>query len=99
MTFLSFSLALCSSSCASYCLGFEIQTLCFYVVNGLIKEEIDKPSGQYLGFNCDESLTYRGLNLNPGHVSSFTFILVSCGESRLLVSWCAGGRCGMAGSG
>jgi hypothetical protein len=26
------------------------------------------------------------------------FILVSCGESHLLVSWCAGGRCGMAGS-
>jgi hypothetical protein len=23
---------------------------------------------------------------------------VSCLESRLLVSWCAGGRCGMAGS-
>jgi hypothetical protein len=22
----------------------------------------------------------------------------SCEESRLLVSWCAGGRCGMAGS-
>jgi hypothetical protein len=22
----------------------------------------------------------------------------SCGESRLLVSWCAGGRCSMAGS-
>jgi hypothetical protein len=26
----------------------------------------------------------------------FSFILVSFGESRLLVSWCAGGRCGMA---
>jgi hypothetical protein len=25
----------------------------------------------------------------------FTFIFVSCGESHLLVSWCAGGRCGM----
>jgi hypothetical protein len=24
------------------------------------------------------------------------FIFVSFGESRLLVSWCAGGRCGMA---
>jgi hypothetical protein len=23
---------------------------------------------------------------------------VSCGESCLLVSWCVGGRCGMAGS-
>jgi hypothetical protein len=27
---------------------------------------------------------------------SFSFIFVSFGESRLLVSWCAGGRCGMA---
>jgi hypothetical protein len=26
----------------------------------------------------------------------FSFIIVSFGESRLLVSWCAGGRCGMA---
>jgi hypothetical protein len=26
------------------------------------------------------------------------YYLVSCGESRLLVSWCAGGRCNMAGS-
>jgi hypothetical protein len=36
--------------------------------------------------------------LNVGHFSYFTFILVSFGESRLLVSWCAGGKCGMAGS-
>jgi hypothetical protein len=26
----------------------------------------------------------------------FSFIFVSFGESRLLVSWCVGGRCGMA---
>jgi hypothetical protein len=26
----------------------------------------------------------------------FSFIFVSFGEPRLLVSWCAGGRCGMA---
>jgi hypothetical protein len=38
----------CSSSCASLGLGFEIQTLCFCVVNGLIKEEIEKPSCQFL---------------------------------------------------
>jgi hypothetical protein len=25
----------------------------------------------------------------------FSFTFVSFGESRLLVSWCAGGRCGM----
>jgi hypothetical protein len=28
--------------------------------------------------------------LNPGHFGCFTIILVSCGESCLLVSWCAG---------
>jgi hypothetical protein len=38
------------------------------------------------------------LNSNPGHFNCFTFIFVSFGESRLLISWCAGGRCGMAGS-
>jgi hypothetical protein len=34
--------------------------------------------------------------LNLGRFFYFTFILVPFGESRLLVSWCAGGRCGMA---
>jgi hypothetical protein len=34
----------------------------------------EKPSGQYLGLICDESLTCRGLNLNPRHFGSFTFI-------------------------
>jgi hypothetical protein len=43
-----------SSSCASYGLGFEIQTLCLCVINVLIKGETKKPSGQYLGFICDE---------------------------------------------
>jgi hypothetical protein len=28
----------------------------------------------------------------------FSFIFSSFGESRLLVSWCAGGRCDMAGN-
>jgi hypothetical protein len=34
--------------------------------------------------------------LNPGRFSCFNFILCLFGESCLLVSWCAGGRCGMA---
>jgi hypothetical protein len=34
--------------------------------------------------------------LNSRHFGSFTFIFTSFGESCLLVSWCAGGRCGMA---
>jgi hypothetical protein len=47
---------------------FWIRTSNFvlFVVNGLIKREIEKPSGQYLGLICDESLTCHGLNSNPG---------------------------------
>jgi hypothetical protein len=29
--------------------GFKIQILCFCVINGLLKGEIEKPSDQYLG--------------------------------------------------
>jgi hypothetical protein len=36
------------------------------------------------------------MNSNLGHFGCFTFYLCSFGESRLLVSWCAGGMCGMA---
>jgi hypothetical protein len=57
-----------------------------FVINELIKGEIEKPSGQILGLICDESLTCRGLNLNLGHFDGSTFIFVSCGESQLLVS-------------
>jgi hypothetical protein len=38
------------------------------------------------------------LNLNPGYFDSFTFILILCGESHLLVSWSAGSKCDMADS-
>jgi hypothetical protein len=70
-----------------------------FIVNRLIKGEIEKSSGQYIGLICDESLTCYVLNLNSGHFGGFTtFIIVSCGESHLLVLWCAGGRCSMAGS-
>jgi hypothetical protein len=69
-----------------------------FIVNGLIKGEIEKPRVQYLGLICDESLTCRGLNSNLGLFSSFTFILVSYGESCLLVSWCTGNRGDMADS-
>jgi hypothetical protein len=47
-------------------------------------------------FDCNESLTCRGLNLNLRYFGCFTIILVSCEESCLLVSWCAGDRCDMA---
>jgi hypothetical protein len=42
-----------SSSYASCGLGFKLY---IFVVNGLIKWEIEKPSDQYLGLICDESL-------------------------------------------
>jgi hypothetical protein len=43
-----------SSSHASCDLGFKIQTLCFCIVNVLIKGKIKKLSGQYLGLIYDE---------------------------------------------
>jgi hypothetical protein len=58
----------------------------------------ERPSGEYLGLICDELLTCWGLNSNTGHFGSFNFILVSCGESQLLVSWCACDKYDMAGS-
>jgi hypothetical protein len=80
-------------------MGSWIQTLNFviFVVNGLIKGELEKPCSQFLGLIGHESLTCRCLNSNPGHFDgSTTFIFVSCGESRLFVSWCVGERRGMA---
>ena len=52
-------LAFWSSSYASWGLGFKlcVNELCAFVVDGLIKGEIEKPSGQCLGLVCDESLT------------------------------------------
>jgi hypothetical protein len=49
-------------------------------------------------FDCDESLTCCGLNSNLGGFSGYTFFFVSCEETHLLISWCAGGRCGMTDS-
>jgi hypothetical protein len=45
-----------------------------FIVNGLIKGEIEKPSVQYLGFICDELLTCWGLSLNPGHFGGSTLL-------------------------
>jgi hypothetical protein len=36
-------------------------------------------------FDCDESLTWRCLNSNPGHFGCFTFILVSL-KNRVCLS-------------
>jgi hypothetical protein len=42
-----------SSSCASWVLD-SILKLCAFIVNVLIKGEIEKPCAQYLGLICDE---------------------------------------------
>jgi hypothetical protein len=74
MTFLSFSLAFGLLAVLHGVLNSKFK-LCVFVINGLIKGEIEKLCGQYIDLICDESLTCRGLNLNPGHFGSFTFIL------------------------
>jgi hypothetical protein len=74
-----------SSTCASWGSSIRDSNFVPFVVNLLINGEIEKPSGQYLGLTCDESLKCRGLNLNPGHFSSFTFILVHV-ENRVCLS-------------
>jgi hypothetical protein len=43
-------------------------------------------------------LTCLGLNLNLGDFSGSTLLFVLCGETCFLALWCAGDRCGMAGS-
>jgi hypothetical protein len=95
MTFLSFLLPSGPLAVLHRVLDSNFK-LCVFIVNELIKEEIEKPSGQYLNLICDESMTCRCLNLNPRYFGSFIFISVLFRESCLLVSWCAGGRCGMA---
>jgi hypothetical protein len=39
-----------------------------------------------------------GLNLNLENLSGSTLLSILCGETRFLVSWCVGDRCGMANS-
>jgi hypothetical protein len=68
--------------------------LCAFVFNGLIKGEIEKPSGQFLGLIVMSLVRFE---FESGTVLfCFSFIFVSFGESHLLVSWCVGGRYGRA---
>jgi hypothetical protein len=60
--------------------------LCVFVVNGLIKGEIEKLSGQCLGLMCDESLTGRGLNSNSGYVRLFCLLPLVRLENRICLS-------------
>jgi hypothetical protein len=64
--------------------------LCAFVINGLIKGEIEKPSGQFLGLivmsHWPDDVWIR---IHDNFVL-FSFIFVSFGESCLLISWCVG---------
>jgi hypothetical protein len=53
MTFLSFSLAF-GLLAVLHGYWIQISNFVLFVVNVLIKEEIEKPSGQYLGMICGE---------------------------------------------
>jgi hypothetical protein len=68
-----------------------------FVINELINGEIEKPSGQFLDLIVMNHWLGK-VWIWIRDISVFTFIFVSCGESRLLISWCARGRCGMAGN-
>jgi hypothetical protein len=48
--------------------------LCAFCCQWTHQGEIEKPSGQYIGLICDESMTCQGLNLNPGHFGGSTTI-------------------------
>jgi hypothetical protein len=79
-------------------MGSWVRTLSFvpFVVNGLIKGEIEKPSDQFLGLiMMSHWLGEVCIRIQDSFVC-FTFIFVSVGESYLLVSWCASGMCGMS---
>jgi hypothetical protein len=86
-----------SSSYASWALGFELQTLCLLLSmdssRGRLRNQVVS-SLVCLWWVID----LARFELKSRTVQLFYLILCSFGESRLLVSWCAGGRCGMASS-
>jgi hypothetical protein len=58
--------------------------------------QFEKPSGQFLGLSVmSHCLGEVCIRIRDSFVLFF-FIFVSFRESRLLVSWCAGRRCGIA---
>jgi hypothetical protein len=97
MTFSRFSWLFCLLAVLH---GSWIQTLNFvlFIIDGLIKGEIEKPSGQFLGLIVMSHWLAELWIWIRDSFSGFYLIFVSFGEPRLLVLWCAGGRCGMVGS-
>jgi hypothetical protein len=67
-----------------------------FVINVLINGEIEKPSGQYLGL----IVMSHWLVMVWIRIRDISVVLpyYSCGESCLLVSWCVGDKCDVAGS-
>jgi hypothetical protein len=83
-----------SSSCASGVLDLVFKLFPFVLSMERLRNQLSVP-----WFDCDESLTCRGFNSNLRYFGgSTTFILVSCGESCLFISWYVGDRYYMAGS-
>jgi hypothetical protein len=93
-TFLTFW----SSICVSFCLGFKIQILCFLL-------SMDSSRGRLRNQVISNLVWYV---MSHWHAEAWIqvwdifvvlhYYLCSCGESRLLVSWCVGGRYDMTDS-
>jgi hypothetical protein len=75
MTFLSFYLAFGLLAMLHGVLDSKFK-LCAFYCQWTHQGEIEKPNGQFHDLICDESLTCRDLNSNPGHFGSFTFTFV-----------------------
>jgi hypothetical protein len=78
--------------------GVLVSNFILFVVNELIKREIEKLSGQYLSWICVESLTCHGLNLNLRYFICFTFYLCIMWRITFACLVVCSGRCGMTDS-
>jgi hypothetical protein len=87
-----------SSSCASWGFGFELQTLCFLLSmnswRGRLRNQVVSTLVLYVMSHWHVEVWIRIRDISV----VLLYYLCSYGESCLLVSWCAGGRCNMAGS-
>jgi hypothetical protein len=74
-----------SSSCASWGIGFELQTLCFYCQwthqGGDWETKWSVP-----WFDCDESLTWRCLNSNPRQFCFIFLLSLSHSDNHVCLS-------------
>jgi hypothetical protein len=84
MTFLSFSLAFGLLAVLHGVLDSNFK-LCAFIVNGLIKGEIEKPSGQFLGLIVMSHRLAKVWIQIRDSVNDFTFILFRL-ENRVSLS-------------